>query len=163
MDIVRTGNTHDDFSRLSGALDEELRRRYGADDGNNAVDPVDTAVIGYVNGEPAACGCFRALGGDAVEMKRIYVAAEHRRKGFGREVLVALEAWAAELGFASAVLGTGRGQPEAMSLYSGMGYSIPEKFGPYIGLENSVCMKKALSGRQDRTGLRVACPAPGAG
>jgi len=150
MEIVRTGNTHDDFRMLTAALDEELRRRYGAGqdkyDRHNVIDPIDTAVVGYVDGKPAACGCFKVVAGDAVEMKRMFVAQDRRRRGLGRDVLRALEAWAAEQGFASAVLETGKGQPEAIALYRGMGYEITENYGPYVGLENSVCMKKALRG-----------------
>lgn len=153
MEIVRTANTHADFIRLTAALDAELRERYGTGqdkyDRHNVIAPVDTAVVGYADGEPAVCGCFRAVGGGAVEMKRMFVAAAHRRKGYGREILRALEEWAAELGFDSAVLETGKGQPEAIALYRGMGYVITDNYGPYVGLENSVCMKKALSGRPD--------------
>lgn len=150
MDIARTGTTHVDFLRLTAELDAELRRRYGAiQDGydrHNVIAPLDTAVVGYVDGEPAACGCFKAVAGDAVEMKRMFVSAGRRRNGYGREILRALEDWAAELGFARAVLETGKGQPEAVALYRGMGYEVTENYGPYVGLENSVCMRKDLVG-----------------
>ena len=150
MDIVRTGSAHGDFLRLTAELDAELRRRYrAAQDGydrHNVIAPLDTAVVGYVDGEPAACGCFKVVAGGAVEMKRMFVSAGRRRNGYGREILRALESWAAELGFARAVLETGKGQPEAVALYRGMGYEITENYGPYVGLENSVCMRKDLAG-----------------
>lgn len=150
MDIVRTGSAHGDFLRLTAELDAELRRRYGAAqdgyDRHNVIAPLDTAVVGYVDGEPAACGCFKIVAGDAVEMKRMFVSTARRRSGYGREILRALEGWAAELGFARALLETGKGQPEAVALYRGMGYEITENYGPYVGLENSVCMRKDLAG-----------------
>lgn len=148
MVIVRTGNTHEDFRRLTAALDMELRARYGAAqaeyDSHNRIAPIDTAVIGYVDGEPAACGCFKAVNEETVEMKRMFVAEGQRRRGHGRAVVRALEEWAAELGFVRAVLETGKGQPEAIGLYRDMGYELTENYGPYVGLENSVCMKKRL-------------------
>lgn len=152
MVIVRTGNTHEDFRRLTAALDAELRTRYGAAqtayDSHNRIAPIDTAVIGYVDGKPAACGCFKAVDAETVEMKRMFVAGGHRRKGHGRAVVRALEEWAAELGFTRAVLETGKGQPEAIGLYRGMGYELTENYGPYVGLENSVCMEKRLSPKE---------------
>lgn len=152
MVIVRTGNTHEDFSRFTAALDAELRARYGAAqaeyDKHNRIAPIDTAVIGYVDGEPAACGCFKAVDAETVEMKRMFVAGGHRRKGHGRAVVRALEEWAAELGFTRSVLETGKGQPEAIGLYRGMGYELTENYGPYVGLENSVCMEKRLSPKE---------------
>lgn len=149
MVIVRTGNTHEDFRCLTAALDAELRMRYGAAqaeyDKHNRIAPIDTAVIGYVDGEPAACGCFKVMDAETVEMKRMFVAEGQRRRGHGRAVVRALEEWAAELGFARAVLETGKGQPEAIGLYRGMGYEVMENYGPYAGRENSVCMQKSLS------------------
>lgn len=162
MRLERTGNTNPDFRRMTAALDAELRARYGAAqdayDGHNAIEPVQTALVGYVHGEPVACGCFRALGDGCVEMKRMFVAPGHRGRGYGGAVLRALEEWAAELGFAGAILETGKGQPEAIGLYRKMGYVPTENYGPYAGLENSVCMGRDFfpDGR-----LRAAAPAPG--
>lgn len=164
MRLQRTTNTDDDFRRMTMALDAELRFRYGAAqdayDGHNAIEPVRTALVGYVGGEPVACGCFRAVGEGCVEMKRMFVAPAHRGRGLGGAVLRALEEWAAELGYARAVLETGKGQPEAIGLYCKMGYARTENYGPYAGLENSVCMARDLP---PTAPVRAAGPAPGEG
>jgi GNAT superfamily N-acetyltransferase len=150
MHILRATNTHADFTRLVARLDAELRRRYGAGqdayDRHNVIDPIDTAVLAYIDGAAVACGCFKIIDGSTVEMKRMYVDDGYRRRGLGRAVVAALEAWAAELGHARAILETGKGQPEAVSLYRAMGYAVTDNYGPYVGLENSVCMAKTLSG-----------------
>lgn len=150
MHILRATNAHADFTRLTARLDAELRRRYGsgqdAYDGHNVIDPMDTAVLAYIDDEAVACGCFKIVDSRTVEMKRMYVDDGYRRQGLGRAVVAALEAWAVELGYTRAILETGKGQPEAMSLYRAMGYAVTDNYGPYVGLENSVCMAKPLSG-----------------
>jgi hypothetical protein len=49
-----------------------------------------------------------------------------------------------ELGYAEAILETGKKQPEAIRSYQKSGYELIPNFGQYQGVENSVCMKKVL-------------------
>ncbi|WP_051148668.1 GNAT family N-acetyltransferase [Desulfospira joergensenii] len=148
MKIVKTPNTHEDFTGLIRRLDAELTARYGDGqseyDEHNRIDPIDTAVIGYVEGIPAACGCFKVLDPCTVEIKRMYVTRNLRRKGLSTSILKALEAWSRDLGHTRAVLETGKGQPEALGLYQKNGYRVIDNYGPYKDLENSICMEKAL-------------------
>lgn len=148
MDIQRVNTVHEDFVNLTRRLDAELNRRYGlhqaAYDQHNVIDPMDTAVVGYVTRNPVACGCFREMDPQTVEMKRMYVTDGWRRQGFSVLILQALEAWGLELGYTRAVLETGKGQPEALGLYKKCGYGIMDNYGPYKGLDNSVCMEKRL-------------------
>lgn len=58
------------------------------------------------------------------------------------KILSELEKWAAESGYSSTVLETGKRQPEAINLYKKAGYKIIPNFGQYEGVENSVCMMK---------------------
>jgi GNAT superfamily N-acetyltransferase len=149
MIIMRTSNTHRDFLTLTRELDAELKWIYGSlqavYDQHNVIDPIDTAMVGYVDGEPVTCGCFKTIDTERVEIKRLYVKPNFRRKGFSSEVLQALEAWAVELGYAAALLETGKRQPEAIGLYRKFGYQIIANYGPYRGMENSLCMQKLLS------------------
>jgi len=149
MIIKRTSNTHRDFLTLTRELDAELRGIYGSlqavYDQHNVFDPIDTAIVGYRDAEPAACGCFKTIDRERVEIKRLYVTPEFRRQGFSSKVLQALETWAAQLGYATALLETGKGQPEAIGLYRKFGYQIIANYGPYQGMENSLCMQKHLS------------------
>jgi GNAT superfamily N-acetyltransferase len=148
MIIKRITNTHRDFLTLTRELDGELKGIYGSlqavYDQHNVLDPIDTAIVGYENAEPMACGCFKTIDTERVEIKRLYVKPNFRRKGFSSEVLQALEAWAAELGYAAALLETGKKQPEAIGLYRKFGYQTIANYGPYIGIENSLCMQKHL-------------------
>lgn len=148
MMTYRTMNTHEDFIVLIRALDSELNRRYGkaqADyDMHNVIDPIDTALVGYKDGVPIACGCFKKIDANTVEIKRMFVALNYRRRGFSSYILDALEVWARELGYTEARLETGKGQPEAIALYTKRGYAVIPNYAPYVGMENSVCMAKTL-------------------
>jgi GNAT superfamily N-acetyltransferase len=73
------------------------------------------------------------------------VQPAHRGKRIGAVVLIELENWARELGFAACILETGQKQPEAIRLYQKSGYTKIPNYGQYEGVENSVCMRKALN------------------
>jgi putative acetyltransferase len=149
MIIKRTSNTHRDFLTLTRELDAELRGIYGSlqavYDQHNVIDPIDTAIVGYRDAKPVACGCFKTIDAECVEIKRLYVKPNFRRQGFSSIILKALEAWAAELGYTGALLETGKGQPEAIGLYRKFGYQLIENYGPYLGMKNSLCMHKHIS------------------
>jgi putative acetyltransferase len=148
LELVRCTTATPDFKRLVGELDAELDHRYGEVQAlyapHNAVEAIETAVLVREGGRAIACGCFKPHGADAVELKRVYVVADRRGQGVAGQVVRALEAWARELGYASAVLETGTLQPEAVALYTRCGYARTPCFGPYVGLPASICMGKAL-------------------
>jgi putative acetyltransferase len=148
MEIARTGNTHPDFKTLVTLLDAELDSRYGKNQAqytvHNKIDPVPTAVVGYEGAKPVACGCFKELDAGCVEIKRMFVKDRYRGQGFSKDVLNALEAWAGEIGYTSARLETGKGQPEAIGLYHAFGYTVIENYGPYSGMKNSICFEKQI-------------------
>ena len=149
MRLARTNNNNPDFKKLVKELDADLRERYGAQqdtyDQYNLLDYLDTAVIAYEKDIPVGCGCFKKFDTDSVEIKRMYVAKEYRGKGVGALILTELETWAAELGYHSTVLETAGKQLEAIALYNKLGYSLIPKYGPYVDLPASICMKKSLS------------------
>ena len=148
MKVVRTTHENPDFIKLTKLLDMELNARYGKAqetyDKHNSTDAINTVIVGYIEAEPVACACFKSIDEYTIEIKRMFVASLHRRKGFSSIILQALEAWAAELNYSDAILETGKGQPEAIALYQKLGYFIIPNYGVYRGLDSSVCMTKRL-------------------
>jgi GNAT superfamily N-acetyltransferase len=148
MKLLRTTSSNPDFMQLCLNLDSELNARYGKSqskyDEHNVIKEIQTVIVCYHSGIPIAGGCFKAMSEESIEIKRMYVKPEHRRKGVSTQVLTALERWAKEHGFVIAKLETGKGQPEAVSLYKKQGYAVTENYGPYRGLENSICMMKRI-------------------
>lgn len=74
----------------------------------------------------------------------MFVRPELRGRGIAGEILKELEIWANELNFSECILETGIKQPEAIALYRKSGYETIPNYGQYIGVENTVCMKKAI-------------------
>ena len=150
MQLVKTTNQDEQFVALARQLDAELRQRYGQQQDlytpHNRLDLIDTALLGVVDGQAVACGCFKWLDPQSAEVKRMYVHPEWRRRGYSTQLLIALEAWARELGVQRLLLETGLGQPEASALYHKLGFTPIANYGPYVSLGNSLCMAKTLVG-----------------
>lgn len=146
--LQRTHSENPDFHTLIGYLDAELCRIYNTKqedyEAYNKITDLPTVVVAYEDGAPVGCGCFKIFNENTIELKRIYVLDSQRGKGIASSIVKELETWAAELDYRSAVLETGKGQPEAIGLYQKLGYTITENYGQYDGMEISVCMKKEL-------------------
>ncbi|MDW8853097.1 GNAT family N-acetyltransferase [Flavobacterium sp. MMLR14_040] len=146
--LKRTNSDDLDFINLVALLDKDLAIRDGEDHGFynqfNKIDKIKHVVVFYENDIAVGCGAFREKESDSVEIKRMYVHPDHRKKGIASQVLAELERWAAEVKYPYTVLETGKKQPEAIALYQKSGYSIIPNYPPYENVENSVCMKKTL-------------------
>lgn len=148
--LVRTTSENPDFRTLVKLLDQDLAERDGPEHGfyaqYNKIDLIRHAVVAYQHDLPVGCGAFKEFEPGTVEIKRMYVRPECRQQGVARAVLGELETWAAELGYPTAVLETGKRQPEAIALYQRNGYEFTPNYGQYVGVENSVCLRKKLMG-----------------
>ncbi|HEY0076385.1 MAG TPA: GNAT family N-acetyltransferase [Abditibacteriaceae bacterium] len=148
LKVIRTNSADNDFQDLVRLLDEELRQRDGEENvfyaQFNKTDAIKNVVVTYENEKAVGCGAFKEFDANGVEIKRMFVRPENRGKGVAGEILKALEKWARELNFQFAVLETGKRQPEAIKLYQKSGYELIPNYGQYEGVENSVCMRKAL-------------------
>lgn len=83
----------------------------------------------------------------AAEVKRLYVAPEHRGNGHARVLMGAIERIISRAGATHLVLETGTLQPEAIAVYRGIGYTSIPAFGPYVDSPESICLGKALPAR----------------
>ncbi|MFJ6672310.1 GNAT family N-acetyltransferase [Actinosynnema sp. NPDC091369] len=142
--------------KLIAELQQVYLDRYGEVD-VTPVDPAEFAaplghfVVGYLDGEPVACGGWRAHDvaehplrpGDA-EIKRMYVVEAVRGGGLARAVLASLETAARAAGRKRMVLETGLRQPEAIRLYQSNGYARIDNFGVYRHHPESLCFAKDL-------------------
>ncbi|MBD2724320.1 GNAT family N-acetyltransferase [Hymenobacter armeniacus] len=146
--LLRTTSDNADFRALVQLLDQDLARRDGDEHAFyaqfNKIDLIKHAVVAYADDEPVGCGAMKEFAPDHMEIKRMFVAPAHRGTGVAPAVLAELERWARELGYAGCVLETGKKQPEAIRLYEKSGYARTPNYGQYVGVENSVCMRKEL-------------------
>jgi GNAT superfamily N-acetyltransferase len=161
LELRPTPFDHPDSLRLIAEIQQVYVERYGGEDAT-VIDPREFDapggffVVGYLvspGGEPVVCGGWRKRGageggalrdGDA-EVKRMYVAAAHRGKGYARAVLAELERTAAAAGLRRIVLETGTEQPEAIALYASSGYAPMPAFGAYADSPSSRYFAKLLA------------------
>jgi putative acetyltransferase len=148
ISIVRTNSANSDFLILVKKLDAELAIRDGDDhvfySQFNSLEKIRHVVLAYVDGEPAGCGAIKEYSANTMEIKRMFVLSDHRRKGIAAKILAELELWTAELSYRKCILETGKKQPEAIELYKKNGYQPIPNYGQYIGVENSVCFEKKI-------------------
>ncbi|MGJ8593325.1 MAG: GNAT family N-acetyltransferase [Aquaticitalea sp.] len=146
--LKRTNSSDLDFIKLVACLDADLKIRDGEDHSFyhqfNAITNLNHCIVCYDDSIAVACGAIKPFDQDTAEVKRMYVLPAFRGKGIASYILNALESWAKELGYSQCVLETGLKQPEAISLYKKNGYQLIQNYGQYIGVENSVCLKKQL-------------------
>jgi GNAT superfamily N-acetyltransferase len=132
----------------------ELMRRYGVPDHRDDVTddlevahlapPTGAFLVGWTGDTPVACGGVRHHDAVTGEVKRMYVAPDHRGQGYSRRVLRALEDRARALGYTRMVLETGTMQPEAMALYESEGYARIDGYGYYGDAPHVRCYGKDL-------------------
>ena len=123
-------------------LDEyaaELNRRFSAgfEPGRSTLPdparlrpPDGLLLVATLRGEPVGCGALRMHGGEATDIKRMWVAERARGLGLGRRLLAALEA---RVETPVVRLETNRALTEAIALYRAAGYTEVEAFNaePY--------------------------------
>ncbi|GLW69136.1 putative acetyltransferase, GNAT [Kitasatospora phosalacinea] len=112
--------THEYVTRYGPGGHQEMAR-YGAEE---FAPPHGLLLLLLQDGEPVAGGAYRRHDDPhTAEVKRMWTAAGHRRRGLGRRVLAELESAAREAGYRRIFLTTGPRQPEAKGLYLAAGYT----------------------------------------
>lgn len=149
--IRRTSATDPEFVHLVGSLDAFLAELNGEQHSfysqHNRSESLAGVLVASRDGEPVGCGAFRRLDEAAAEIKRMFVLPAERGAGIGRTILDSLEADAVEAGCSYARLETSKRLEAAVRLYSTSGYAVIPNYGPYAGVEDSVCMEKDLRDR----------------
>ncbi|QIX60775.1 GNAT family N-acetyltransferase [Hymenobacter sp. BT18] len=148
LTLRKTTSADADFQELVALLDQDLAIRDGAEHAFyaqfNKIDLIQHAVVAYWDDQPVGCGAIKKYDETTAEVKRMFVRPEFRGRGVAGTVLRELEQWAQDLGYTACVLETGKKQPEAIRLYEKSQYARIPNYGQYAGVENSVCLHKAL-------------------
>jgi len=139
--------------RLIAGVQQEYVIRYGSPD-ETPVDPAEfeapdgVFVVAFLDDEPIGCAGLRRTdesdGPADIELKRMFVRAEFRGRGFARVLLDHIEQRAREFGSSRLILETGTVQPEAIGLYESAGYQPIPSFGYYAREPLNRCFAKPL-------------------
>jgi putative acetyltransferase len=148
LTLTRTTSDNPDFRNFIVLLDQSLKENDGDDHAFfaqfNKVDSINEVIVAYKDGIAAGCGAIKPYTQTIAEVKRMFVHPDFRRMGVAKSMLAALEEWAKELNYTSAILETGNKQTEAIELYKRSNYNVIPNYGQYEGVESSVCMQKEL-------------------
>ena len=146
--LKRTNSNDLDFIKLVEHLDSELAIRDGDDHAFynqfNGISMIKYALVAYVDDNPIGCGAIKKFDDKTMEIKRMFVLPDFRRKGIAGKILSGLEEWTKELGYQKCVLETGINQHEALTLYQNSGFMRIPNYGQYADVENSFCFEKVL-------------------
>lgn len=142
---------------LQRILEEDLHGRYahhlqagpgrGAALSALAVDPDDVraTILAVRAGKgPVGHAALRILNGEW-EVKRVVVLESERGRGIASKLMAEIEAIAARGGASRVILQAGDRQPEAVALYSKLGYTRIPVYEPYAtAIPFSLCFEKRL-------------------
>ncbi|MQP24500.1 GNAT family N-acetyltransferase [Flavobacterium sp. LMO8] len=145
--LKRTTSEDADFNYLTNLFDEYLVEIDGDEKDFFAQFNqiyIKNVVVCYENDIALGCGAFKEYEPNVAELKRMFVVPESRGKGIASKILSELECWAKEEGFTSCILETSFKLEKAIALYKSFDFEITPNYGQYIGVESSICMKKAL-------------------
>ena len=146
--LIRTNSENKHFINLVKDLDAYLKitdqDEHDFYNQFNNIDVIKHVVIAYYKDKPVGCGAIKYFDEGSVEVKRMFVSPIARGKGFAQKILLELEHWAKELGYASCILETGKRQLEAVQFYHKSKYQVIPNYGQYRHMENSICFKKVL-------------------
>lgn len=135
---------------LERRLITETKSRYG-ERGQSPLEPrafdppLGCFLLAFMGQEIVACGGFRALSEEVAEIKRMYVDPGSRGRGIGHAILAGLEHRAYASGYRAAWLETGSKQPEAIALYTAVGYTPIEAYGEFKLDPRSRCFFRTLA------------------
>ena len=138
--------------RMVAAAQDELAERYGSHDANpiesGQFDPPEGLfLLAWLGDEPVGCGGWRAvpdIAEGAAEIKRMFVNPDARNAGVATALLRAIEDSARERGVRRLILETGLQQPEAIALYTKLGYERIANYGHYKDAPDCVSFARDL-------------------
>ena len=139
VSLTRAGFDSDVVRPLLLALDDELDVRYPLPfapppphDPDDYRPPRGVFLVAWLDGTAVGCGGLRPGPAEGLgEVKRMYVAPQVRGRRIAEQVLAGLVEAGRELGYRRLVLETGTEQPEAIRLYSRLGWQLEAPFGHY--------------------------------
>ncbi len=146
--IVEVSINNHDFHNLIKKLDKTLGNNKVEEQDeyskHNKVDKLDKVILFNDGKNFVACGAYKRFDDESIEIKRIFVDENSRKKGIGRKVVEFLLNDSKNNNYKYALLETGSEQVEAINLYKKLGFLPTKNFGPYTNLSNSLCFKKIL-------------------
>ena len=110
----------------------------------NISQNIGIVVIAYIGDTAVGCAGLKSYSDTDVEIKRVWVEPNYRRRHIAVDMMQMIENKAKELHFARTILQTREAMTEAVSLYEKLGYYRIENYPPYENEADAVCLDKEL-------------------
>lgn len=140
-----------DFINLCNELDSFLNEAIGGDNKRkkyikyNAINTMDYVLIAYDSDLPVGCAALRTYTDSQIELKRVYVRSDYRKRNIGGMLLEHLISWAKNANYQYMLLETGEFLTDSIKLYKRFGFWKIDNYGNYINMPESLCMGLSLS------------------
>ena len=150
MRFEYTDGCNKDFISLCNLLDKYLDELCGGEENRleyiqyNKLNDIHDVIIAYDGDIPVGSASFKRYDEEIAEVKRVFVKEEYRGRGISKNIMKLLEQYTKNKGFSYLILESGVKLEKAHGLYKSMGYKIIPNYGQYIGMTESICMKKKL-------------------
>jgi GNAT superfamily N-acetyltransferase len=128
---------------------DDVSRQLG-DDPQEVVGDRGSFVVAELDGQPAACGAYRAIDDATAEIRRMHVDQSARGMRIGAAIVAELEAAARSNGFAHLILETGRKNHPALEMYEKFGFRRCPGWDALNDTTTSICMEKTLTAEPTR-------------
>lgn len=151
MHFEYADGNHQDFVQLCYELDLFLNKVAGGEEHRgeyipyNQLGDIHNVVIAYDKNIPIGCGSFKRYNDTCAEVKRVFISEAYQQQGISRIIMQLLEDQAKNLGFSYFILESGEPLVAAMHLYERLGFQVTTNYGVYVGMTESICMKKVLT------------------
>ena len=152
LKIIQTSANRKDVGELLKLSDDYMASLYPAesnhmDDTEELSKPNVFLVGAFEEGELVGIGAVKVLEDDVCygEVKRLFIPTKHRGKGISKLIVRNLESHLVSQGVPFVRLEAGIKQPEALSLYTSLGYTKRDPFGNYPADPLCVFMEREIS------------------
>ncbi len=145
-----TDGSDNDFQRFYLKTEEFYSNLVGGEKNRKGFIPynisqnIGIVVIAYIGDTAVGCAGLKSYSDTDVEIKRVWVEPNYRRRHIAVDMMQMIENKAKELHFARTILQTREAMTEAVSLYEKLGYYRIENYPPYDKLDGAVCYAKDL-------------------
>lgn len=134
------------FISLCEELDEYLNHAIGGECKRekykkyNTLHTMDYVLVAYDGADAIACAALRKYSTAEIEVKRVFVKDNYRRKNIGGTLLKMLIDYAINHHFKRMLLETGEFLSASVDLYSRFGFQKMTNYGDYVNMPESLCM-----------------------
>lgn len=139
-----------DFELLCNELDDYLDEMIGGKEKRekfcryNLANTMDYVLIAYHDNRPIGCCALRKYSSTEIELKRVYICPDYRKKNIAGLLLERLIEYATTNHYQKIVLETGELLKDSIHLYQRYGFIKTDSYGDYKDIPESYCMSRSL-------------------